>query len=296
MTRVRILMSPTEPFHLPDKHNQKSHGNRAGKKDNVPGKTSKHAPLDETRPSSSDEPRRQESKPEPTPKRQSRPKYTPPKKSAPAGPMTAETFRAREANAAHNEDVFAQLPVDDSVDSLDKLASAGKLSGTSVDEVREAYLTYTDFNYIDINNALREGDTSKLAPNEKKTITQLDRMMDLSRTKKDIIVMRGIKSPRAVFGNAFIENGGPDANRGLTWIDGAFTSTTAKDDVAKGFGSGVIMHILVPKGSRATGTPDSEYPGEREVILARGTKFRVVSSRRESALKPMILQVEVVND
>lgn len=40
------LISDALPFHLPGRHNQKSHGNRVGRENNVPSKSSKIAPLD----------------------------------------------------------------------------------------------------------------------------------------------------------------------------------------------------------------------------------------------------------
>lgn len=275
MTRVQIVVTPGEAFHLPGGHNQKSHGNRAGKKDNVPGKTSKHAPAGK-----SDSPN-------------SRRKKTAPKKSTPKGPMTAEQFDARVADAARGIDVHDELVVNDSLETIEKMHADGKLGGLSVDDVAEAYLTYTDFNYMDINKALRRGNTGPLSSGEKKTISTLDEMMKLSPLKKDVVVMRGIKDPRAVFGDAYVRSDDPNANRGLTWIDGAFTSTTTEKKVADGFNAGVMMNILVPKGTLATGTPASQYPEESEIILPRGTKFRVVRSRRAAT---MVLDVEVVAD
>lgn len=45
MTRIHLAVDVNSVFHLPGKHNQKSHDNRSGKKDNTPAKTSKHAPI-----------------------------------------------------------------------------------------------------------------------------------------------------------------------------------------------------------------------------------------------------------
>lgn len=321
MTRVHILAEPGEVFHLPDKHNQKSHGNRAGKKDNVPSKTSKHAPLS---PKSSDgppakkspasqqkaeppkvEPPKQEQKQEQkqakeqkSPKPDPEPQREAPKKSPASKPMTPTQFEARAAKAARGDKVYNKLVIGDNMTSVAKVLNSGKLKGVSAEDVRSAYTEYTDFHYMIINKELRESNNAgKLPKSNQKTVSTLDVVMKASPLTGDIIVQRGISNPSKMFGDAYVRSGEPDANRGLTWEDNAFVSTTATTDVAKGFGSDVVMNILVPKGTLATGTPVSEYPSEREIILMRGLRYRVVSSYREDPTDPksrVIFNVEVI--
>lgn len=310
MTRVRILAKPGEVFHLPDKHNQKSHGNRTGKKDNVPGKTSKHAPLNPKSTGGSSakkptapkkaEPKQEEPKQEPKQEEPPKPEPKPdkPKKSPAAKPMTAAQFEARADKAAKGNNVYKKLPIDNDMVSVAKVLNSGKLKGTSAEEVRKAYQVYTDFHYIAINEELRKSNNVDNLVGERRAAVQtLDKIMDVSPLSGDIIVQRGINNPAKMFGDAYIRSGEPDANRGLTWEDNAFVSTTAASDVAEGFGSDVIMNILVPKGTLATGTPVSEYPSEREIILMRGLRYRVVSSYREDPTDPKsreVFNVEVI--
>lgn len=325
MTRVHILVEPGEVFHLPDKHNQKSHGNRAGKKDNVPSKTSKHAPLS---PKSSDGPpakkspasqqkaeppkaeppkdepkqeqkqeqkqaQEQESpKPDPEPQREA------PKKSPASKPMTPTQFEARAAKAARGDKVYKKLVIGDNMTSVAKVLNSGKLKGVSAEDVRNAYQGYTDVQYIAINERLRETNDPDNLPDERRaTVMTLDKVMSVSPLSGDIIIHRAIKNPAKMFGDSYVRSDEPDANRGLTWEDNAFVSTTADVYVAESFRADVVMNILVPKGTLATGTPVSEYPSEREIILMRGLRYRVVSSYREDPTDPKsreVFNVEVI--
>lgn len=279
---VKVLMRPVkssltaDAFHLPGNHNQKSHGNRAGKKDNVPGKTSKHAPL--------------------SPKSDGDAKKSSPK-SKTARIMSKTEFDDRSENAAQQDDVFAETPVDDELASVINLISTGDLKGVDENEVRAAYADYTGAGYLTINDVLRAtNDLEYLGKSTRKTVEVMDKVMDASKIRKDIFVYRGIRNPQKTFGKAFVNSDEPDANRGLTWVDNAFVSTSTKQSVSSAFsGSGsVLMRILVPKGAKATGTPYSQFPQESEVVLDRGTKFRVVSSQRSGPTGTMIFDVEVV--
>lgn len=292
MTRVHILALPGETFHLPTRHNQKSHGNRAGKKDNVPGKTSKHAPIGAQ--SADDPPAKTPDKP-----KKSGPTSKSPNKASTSKPMTPEQFKKRAEKAAEGNDVYDKLLIKNDMKSVESAIDEGKLKDVSADDVRNAFLTYTDYYYIEINEELRRSnDPSKLQGSNQRAVATLDTVLKASPISGDIIIQRGIKNPAKMFGDAYVRSGEPDANRGLMWEDNAFVSTTAASDVAAGFGSDVIMNILVPKGTFATGTPVSEYPMEREIILMRGLKYRVVSSYQEdpaSANSRIIFNVEVIS-
>lgn len=265
MTRTRLTADINSAFHLPDKHNQKSHGNRAGKKDNVPSKTSKHAPEGK-------------------------------KKSTSTELMTEAEFESRASNAARGEDVFAQLVINDDVSSVEDLIASGKLSGVSTADARNAYLDYTAGGYEIINGQLRKtNDVNDLDDDKATTVKTLDKMMNASQLGGDIIVQRGIRDPRTMFGDAFVNDRVPNSNRGLTWVDNGFASTTVSSEMADEFGRDVIMNILVPKGMRATGAPWSKFPIEREVILPRGTKYRVVSSYRAQGTGRTTFNVEIIS-
>lgn len=210
--------------------------------------------------------------------------------------MTDAEFNARANEAAQGEEVFGQVVVTDKMNSVEGLIDAGKLSDLTVEDVRSAYDQYTGPHYGFINRKLRSTNrVDSLPSSNRKTVETLDQVMAVSPLKHDIVVQRGIANPRKMFGNAFNVSDDPDANRGLTWVDNAYVSTTTSTRVAKGFGTNVVMNILVPKGTLATGTPYSRHAREREIILPRGTKFRVVSSYQDGSVENrMILNVEVI--
>lgn len=258
---IAASTSVHDAFHLPGKHNQKSHGNRTGKKDRD---LKNSAPTQQ-------------------------------KKSTSTKPMTRVEFESRASSAARDEDVFAQLVVNDDMKSVASLVDSGKLPGLSVADVGQAYGEYTGSSYETINTQLRSTNSiNDLSDDEAATVKTLDQVMKVSPLTGDIIVQRGIKNPRKTFGDAFVDSNEPDSNRGLTWTDDAFTSTTASSEVADVFGSDVVMNILVPKGTYATAAPGTEFPAEFEIILPRGTKFRVVSSHRSRSIGRMVFNVEVI--
>lgn len=257
---VIVADADAQAFHLPTKHDQKSHGNRAGKKDNISTKSRE--------------------------KRQ---------RTTVAQPMTQDEFEERVQNAANDEDVFAKLTVNDDISSIEDLIASGELTGVTVSDVRAAYRDYTSSNYEIINKSLRRtNSTDDLNEKMAKTVQTLDNVLSTARTQGDIIVRRGIKNPRTTFGDAFVDDNERDSNRGLTWIDDAFVSTTASTEIADEYGSDIVMNILIPRGMFASGVPSSEFPVEREIILPRGTRYRVVSSYRARSIGKMIFNVEVV--
>lgn len=72
---------------------------------------------------------------------------------------------------------------------------------------------------------------------------------------------------------------------GTTFVDKGFTSTSTKARTAGKFGS-VLFEIRVPRGTRGiwmpSMSPGSSFNSEREFVLQRKTKFRVIDVIRES--------------
>lgn len=211
--------------------------------------------------------------------------------------MSAADFDSRRDAAAEGDGVYESVEVDDTMDSVERLIDDGKLKGITVDQVSDGYQHYTDLGYQTMNAGLRKSnDLSKLSADDRKATQALDKVIAASPLKTDVIVYRGIVNPEKMFGDAYVDSDEENANRGLTWVDDGFTSTSISTEAFENFafgGNGVAMNILVPKGAHAAGTPDSANENEYEITLPRGTTFRVVASRRNDEGQ-MEFDVEVV--
>lgn len=269
--RVRVAALPERVFHLPGKHNQKTHGNRAGKKTNVPSKTSKHAPLshdatpaevearvDEIYADNADAPI-----------------------TAPSEPLSPFEFNDRVENAASGNDAFEALTFSTANKARNHIESTGgEVIGLT---------HYKEGGFVEINNSLRLGMNPRSSDDQdaqlwERVANSMDDIANASQAEKDIVVYRGIRSPEVMFGSSW--NNERD-NTGLEWQDDAFTSTSVDPNIAGRFSGGfegsVLMRILVPKGTPAF-TPDS--PGstlseEREIIIGRKSRYRVVRDELE---------------
>lgn len=272
MTRTRLTVDVNSVFHLPGKHNQKSHGNRAGKKNNTPATTSKHAPLSPDATSAQIEERVAEIYEE--------------NNEAPAAqpsvPLAPFEFDERAENAATGDDAFSALKFSTLRQASDHVESAG---GSTV-----GVSHYKEGGFVEVNNSLRLGMKPRASDDPdaqlwERVTNGMDAVASVSETKQDIIAYRGIRSPTTVFGNTWRAQG---SNVGLEWQDDGFTSTSVDRNIASQFsddyeGNGVLMRILIPRGSRAF-TPDN--PGatlaeEREIIIDRQSRYRVVRDEME---------------
>jgi hypothetical protein len=271
VTRVQIIVAPGETFHLPGKHNQKSHGNRAGKKDNVPGKTSKYAPIIE---------RLEE-------------------QSATAPRMTddeLDTLRKQ-----HNKDskmakkgnnVFSALKIQGGMlHTLTEYQKNKAADDPSRTLVARSVEDYRGAAYKRINEELRAGDVSEYTQSH---VENIDRLMMLNELESDVIVHRGV-SPQTVFGPGWNEDAD---NSGLEWIDNGYVSSSADPRVANRFTSrssaqGVIMTMLVRKGVQAIPTADIKpTSGEKELLINHGMRYRLISDSGASGQSRSIV-VEV---
>lgn len=289
MTRIQLHVDVNSTFHLPGKHNQKSHGNRAGKQNNIPAKTSKHAPLSpDATPAQVDEhidEIYQENADAPT--------------SSPDTPMDPFEFAERADAAAQGEDAFQALTFSSLRQINNHMESIGR------DSVGVSY--YKEGGYSEINDSLRLGMEPRDSDDPdtqlwERVTNSMDNIMAESKAEEDIIVYRGIFSPERMFGSSWRSRG---SNVGLEWQDDGFTSTSVDRNIANqftdGFEGGVLMRVLVPKGTRAF-TPDSSgstLSEEREIIVDRKSRYRVVRDELEwddeNETMLHFLDVEVVN-
>lgn len=226
------------------------------------------------------------------------------KAATPSAPKQA----ANRAEAARGTDALKAAPISNR-QSLEKVTTHLKDfgsykveedkpdigGGVSGGEARNALGYYSDQGYQYVNDALRlaEGDATNLPATVRKGIpghyTQaraeqmvrgIDALMGQSKLKRDVVVWRGVNDPAAS-----MPGWNPDGdNVGLEFVDHAYASTTVNEAAARkfaGYGAGVKMNILVPAGTGAVGIQNSQsgLRNERELLLQRGLRYRVVQDR-----------------
>lgn len=267
-----------DAFHLSGKHDQRSHGNRAGKSTNVPGKTSKYAPIIESINSQN---------------------ASAPTADASTAQNAADNFDDRVRNAVSGAAVLDAVTYADRDSLLDAYAAERGDTGDAPtrDAVDRSIKNYQGTSYLSINGELRASDVT---PPIRKHIDNIDAVMRISATTDDVVVYRGVSDPQLTFGPAWNTDGD---NSGLEWRDEGYTSTTGDEKISKKFlkgysgGPGVQMRLLVPRNTPAI-VPDVANPqlrkNETELLLARGRRFRVV--RDETRDGQRSLDVEVIND
>ncbi|MGI5140021.1 ADP-ribosyltransferase [Streptomyces sp. CA-106110] len=134
---------------------------------------------------------------------------------------------------------------------------------------KDALHTYSDHYYTQINGHLR-GAEPDVSPGIVHTINEMDRVMGSRPVPENIIVVRGtgiehlnLRSPMEMVGHSYGDPG--------------YTSTALGKTVPPPFRhKPVVMHLRVPKDTPALWIDHiSANPGERELLLARGTNYKV---------------------
>lgn len=145
-------------------------------------------------------------------------------------------------------------------------------------EQKKALRDYSDDKiYKQINGGLR--DTKGEAPAaHADTVKHLDAAIaSAPPTKEDMLLYRGIdhiNAKKLAVGSEFTDHG--------------YTSTTHNYDTAESFGGDAIIHMTVPKGTRAaamdaTGAAIQQgAKSENEYLLPRGTKYKVTHKSKDS--------------
>jgi hypothetical protein len=180
------------------------------------------------------------------------------------------------AKPKEGREALAAAPLDMNDESLAINGMRG------IDSDRDQIIQYKGVAYSPTNNYLRFGSGSFLRSN----IEAIDRSINKSRLTEDVFVLRGVKDPRAVFGEHI--NG--DLT-GLEWTDDAYLSTTADPRISDGFArrtkspdGGLVMRMRVPKGAPMLRlsdlAPDDEKidstSAEAELLGGRGWTLRIV--------------------
>ena len=140
-------------------------------------------------------------------------------------------------------------------------------------ESQKALATYSGHEYDLINGHLRFG--NDLDPSLKHTIEEMDKVMGARPVPEDIMIVRGTGVDHIKVGGLPIKS--PLDMINGTFDDKAFTSTALGRTPPPPFdGKPVWMHLRVPKDTPALWIDHlSKHQGERELLLAKGSEYKV---------------------
>ncbi len=135
-----------------------------------------------------------------------------------------------------------------------------------------------------INTGLRTG--KRLGKVEKAFVKRLDAALENAVVRENVTVYRGFKHPDIT----------KNWNRlvGKTVTDKGYASTTLYKDTAEYFrkqSKGVMAEIRIPKGARAGWLGGVADASEGELLLARGTKYRIVETSVRNKVKHIVMEL-----
>lgn len=141
---------------------------------------------------------------------------------------------------------------------------------------------YSGEAYTEINGYLRKRSAAGRPEDASRhkslgaTITGIDAVLTRTKIEENLIVHRGVKGQIASRLRA--------APVGTVVVEPGYVSTSLLRDVTDAFGTAtpnsVRLKLLVPAGNSAytmNGRDASRYPQEHEILLPRGTRYRIVS-------------------
>lgn len=155
--------------------------------------------------------------------------------------------------------------------------------GNSLTDEELAAINRYEVDYSDINDPLRNGEG--VPNNWRDDVRNLDNALNRGRVQQDIIVYRDLRqSP--------LDNLRP----GQTYTEKGYVSTSLDKDLGFVDGRTTSVQIRVPKGAKGGYLPSKsdakKYVSQKELLLARNTKFRVVSNTVGSnGVRNIVLEV-----
>ena len=190
------------------------------------------------------------------------------------------------------------------------IAATRKASGLYFNNSNtEAVDWYTGIGYSDANNTLRHKGFESLSPSQKSRVKKLDNIM--MAVQDDIIMWRGVGSSHEHWAKKHLNlNNIPPPTE---FSDMAFSSVSFNPKKAVDFGGQskitgtgrkTIFKIRVPKGTKAAfiGRNYTEQEGledEAEVIVARGTRYKYISTSRSVIVAGQtvdVIEIEIVTN
>ena len=132
---------------------------------------------------------------------------------------------------------------------------------------------YTDGSYGSLNRSLRNG--QPMSSTEATLAAQLDAAFSRARLAKDTVLYRKMSHPGKFFG--------PAVTVGTTVVDNGYISTSKS---ASAWSGSVSCEIHCKKGARALDVQaNSLYSGEEEVMLPRGSMFKVIGVKPDGTVQ-----------
>lgn len=130
-----------------------------------------------------------------------------------------------------------------------------------------------------------------------KVIQGVDVAISKSTASEEMSLLRGIREPAKVFQVKDMS----ELKVGYEFVDKGYTSATTSKDVVERFSTKLnrwddpkVLHIRVKKGQKAFPMDLVEKIGEREVVLPRGTKFRVTLVSGNNIYLEVVENAEVI--
>lgn len=125
-----------------------------------------------------------------------------------------------------------------------------------------------------------------------KDVANLDAMIDSSPPlKRPIKTIRGVKDVDGMFG-------GEGSTVGKTFQDNGFVSTSTSEKVAWKFhgSDGAEIHIHIPAGKKALKIllQEDDDDSEKEIMLPRGSRFKVLSDKYHDDYEFRVINVELL--
>jgi ADP-ribosyltransferase exoenzyme len=151
---------------------------------------------------------------------------------------------------------------------------------------REAAETYTGGDYEPINGGLRQGNV----PREyQTTVKNLDSAISQSKLPENTVLYRGTSlSPERM----------ANIKPGATFSDPAYTSTSINPRIPDSFARGegkTMMRIKAPAGTNGLAVNNvSNFDGEHEVLLPRGTNYRVTNVYKDKKTGLTYVDAEII--
>ena len=189
-----------------------------------------------------------------------KPDATPPKEDWPKNPRTGASVRPLRASGSPREITPEQA---------EALHERMVASEPWTDSQRAALADYTSPRYVEINGELRSGERTDEIQALVANISA-----GMREIPEDIVTFRGVDA--RAFGldpYAFTQDQ-VDALAGRTFSDPGFTSTSVNQPFD--MGADFQLRVTVPAGTRGAFVESvTDSPGENEVLLDRGTHFRI---------------------
>lgn len=136
--------------------------------------------------------------------------------------------------------------------------------------------------YTAMNGHLRKNKGKSGTTGTAKSIADADEAFEGSRLPEPITTLRGVRGNADVFGALWTQR--RDQNwTGAEFLDHGYSSSSVQMSTARGFAgapgpNAVVMRVYMPTGTRAINLGQgSQYPGEAEILLNRGARFRIVA-------------------